>query len=62
MNMVAAKLLKHLNYNEIDAWYFLVYICITHKWRDVYKPEMTKVKEISLLINEIISTTFPEVY
>jgi hypothetical protein len=62
MNMVASWLLKHLNYNEIDAWYFLVYICIKHKWRDVYKPEMTKVKEMALLLNEIISTTYPEVY
>jgi hypothetical protein len=62
MNMVASWLLKHLNYNEIDAWYFLVYICIKHKWREVYRPEMTKLIEISSLLNEIISTTFPEVY
>ena len=40
----------------------MVYICITNKWRDVFKPEMTKVKEISLLLNEILSTTYPEVY
>jgi hypothetical protein len=62
MNMVASWLLKHLNYNEIDAWYFLVYICIHHKWREVYKPEMTKLKEIALLLNEIISTTYPEIH
>ena len=60
--MVASWLLKHLDYNEKDAWFFLVYICITHKWRDVYKPEMTKVKKMALLINEIISTSYPEVH
>lgn len=62
MNMVASWLLKHLDYNECDAFFFLVYICITHKWREVYKPEMTKIKEMALLLNEIISTTYPEVY
>lgn len=62
MNMVAFWLLKHLDYKEKDAWYFLVYICIKHKWREVYKPQMTKVKEMALLLNEIISTTYPDVY
>jgi hypothetical protein len=62
MNLVAAWLLRHLDYHESDAFFFLVYICIHHQWRDVYKPEMTKVKEMSVLLNEIISTTYPDVH
>ena len=62
MNMVASWLLKHLEYNEKDAWYFLVYICIKHQWRNVYEPNMTKVKMMGSIINEIVSTSYPKVH
>lgn len=62
MNLVASWLLRNLDYNEVDAWYFLVYICIKHQWRSVYRPDMTKVKELSVLLNEIISTTYPDIH
>ena len=71
MNIVAAWLLKYLQepnfkgqleYNEEDAFFMLIHVCVRLRWRDVYIPSMIKFIEMSTLIEEILSTTYPKVH
>jgi hypothetical protein len=49
-------------YNEVDAFYLLIHVCVRLHWRNVYKPAMTKVMEMCTLLGEIVSTTYPELH
>lgn len=30
----------NLDYNEVDSWFTLVYVCQEKQWREIYKPGM----------------------
>jgi hypothetical protein len=52
----------NLEYNEVDTWFILIYICHEKQWRDVYKPGMQKILSHLELLSEVLSTNNQEVY
>ena len=51
-----------LDYNEVDAFFILVYVCHVKKWREIYKPGMEKIVSHLTLLSEVLSTSYEEVY
>lgn len=52
----------NLDYNEIDSWYTLIYICHEKQWREIYKPGMQKIVNHLTLLSEVLSTGYEDVY
>jgi hypothetical protein len=71
MNFVVGRLLKYtqqvnkkgqLEYNEEDAFFLMLHICVRKLWREIYHPNMVRIREIKTLLAEILETTYPEVH
>jgi hypothetical protein len=52
----------NLDYNELDSFFILLYICQEKKWREIYKPGMEKIVQHLTLLSEVLSTSFEQVY
>ena len=52
----------NLDYNEVDSFFILLYICQEKKWREIYKPGMKHIIDHLTLLSEVLSTSFPDVY
>ena len=49
-------------WKEAQTFYILVHIMQRLDWREIYKPEMTKLMHHLRLIEELISTGYVEVF